>query len=88
MKDKWRKALHEEEMAQLNNAAGAARTELIGPQTQGSIEDSDEEKRQHFVLNTVGMEASVDGSAGSTRGGMPAQIHNNNFATSNKAQWQ
>jgi hypothetical protein len=69
VKDKWRKALHEEEMAQLNNAAGAARTELIGPQTQGSIEeDSDEEKRQHFVLNTHGMEASVDGSAGSTRG--------------------
>ena len=33
VKDKWRKALHEEEMAQLNNAAGAARTELIGPQT-------------------------------------------------------
>ena len=78
--------MHEDEMAQLNNAAGAARTELMAPQTQGSLEDSDEEKRQHFVLNTVGMEASVEGSAGSTRGEMPQAIHNNNFAKSNIGQ--
>ena len=43
VKDKWRKQYHEEEMALLNNAAGAAHTELV-PGTHSLAEGSEEDE--------------------------------------------
>ena len=67
VKDKWRKQYHEEEMAMLNNAAGAAHTEILPPGTHSLEEGSeeDEARRQAFPMHTLPPDASVESSRSS-----------------------
>lgn len=61
VKDKWRKAYHEDELAMLNNAAGAARTEMLGPPGTNSLNDSeDDHLRQNFHMNTLPPEDTLE----------------------------
>ena len=71
VKDKWRKQYHEEEMAMLNNAAGAAHTEILPPGTHSLEEGSeeDEARRQAFQMHTLPPDSSVESSRSSQRQG-------------------